>query len=191
MIIDRILYPITSLGPGRRITVWTCGCSKHCDRCANPELWEFDRTKDVDVQKLVDIVKKICSDYSVDGLTLTGGDPLEQFDDVISLCKGVRNDINDILIYTGYTFAQLADIRSEEDISNLRKYSDVIVDGPYIDALNEKNMALRGSSNQNIIYFCKDNSRYKEYISNGRTIQNVFYDKGIISVGIHNHDEEE
>ena len=47
MEIDRILYPVESLGPGKRVVVWTIGCSKHCKNCSNKELWEKNNKKDV------------------------------------------------------------------------------------------------------------------------------------------------
>lgn len=40
MFVDRIYFPVTTLGPGERVVVWTCGCTKRCPGCANPELWE-------------------------------------------------------------------------------------------------------------------------------------------------------
>lgn len=40
MYIDRLLYPITALGPGERIALWVSGCDRKCNKCANPELWD-------------------------------------------------------------------------------------------------------------------------------------------------------
>ncbi len=40
MLVDRLYFPVTTLGPGERVVVWTCGCTKRCPGCANPELWE-------------------------------------------------------------------------------------------------------------------------------------------------------
>lgn len=38
MQIDRLLYPVHSLGPGNRLVIWVRGCKKRCFNCANPEL---------------------------------------------------------------------------------------------------------------------------------------------------------
>ena len=63
----------------------------------------------------------------------------------------------------------------------------VLIDGPYIDELNDNKSSLRGSLNQEIIYFDKRyESNYKKYLSNGRKIQNMMLGTKLISVGIHN-----
>ena len=48
--IDRIYAPVTTLGPGKRIALWTSGCSKRCEGCANPELWEARPDQAVETQ---------------------------------------------------------------------------------------------------------------------------------------------
>jgi organic radical activating enzyme len=62
-------------GPGVRFVLWTQGCSKGCKECYNPETWKFEG-KDI----LVDEIFELIDSYNVDGITLTGGDPLEQED---------------------------------------------------------------------------------------------------------------
>ncbi len=46
MQIDRVLFPITTLGPGNRIGIWTIGCPHKCYNCSNPELWDANVNKD-------------------------------------------------------------------------------------------------------------------------------------------------
>ena len=45
MQVDRLLFPVTALGPGNRLAMWMIGCHKRCKKCANPELQNFDKTK--------------------------------------------------------------------------------------------------------------------------------------------------
>ena len=69
----------------------------------------------------------------------------------------------------------------------IKKNIPILIDGPYIDELNFKDVKLRGSKNQNIIYFNKKlKNIYKEYMSKDRMIQNVIMGRKLISVGIHN-----
>ena len=77
MQIDRLLFPITTLGPGNRLVIWTIGCSKHCFNCANPELWEKNPKKEIDIYELVKIIKQSVGTQTIEGITITGGDPLE------------------------------------------------------------------------------------------------------------------
>ena len=182
MYIDRVLYPVRSLGPGRRIAIWTSGCNKRCSGCANPELWIQHPEQRITPQRLAaSIFENIHGD--VDGITISGGEPflqaveLTEFLDLLSI-EG------DILIFSGYTYEELI---SNNVSKNLLDRIDVLIDGEYKDSLNDGKSALRGSTNQRIHYL---NSRvveqYERYLKQGRIIQNFVYDYNILSVGIHN-----
>ena len=54
MQIGKILFPITTLGPGKRLGIWTQGCTRFCHGCSNPELQTFDQSKDVAVHNVFD-----------------------------------------------------------------------------------------------------------------------------------------
>ena len=84
MYVDNILYPVTALGPGRRIVIWTAGCHRHCDGCANPELWEARHYQKISPERLADMVGSLMDQKKgqVDGLTITGGEPFEQAGDL-------------------------------------------------------------------------------------------------------------
>lgn len=57
MQIDRILFPVTTLGPGNRLGIWTIGCPHRCFNCSNPELWNDDAEKDISLSELVSVFK--------------------------------------------------------------------------------------------------------------------------------------
>ena len=174
MYIDRLLFPIYTLGPGNRIVIWTKGCTKRCKNCSNPELWNIEKSKNRDIKDLFQLILNISKENQIDGITFTGGDPIEQFDELIEFIKLLKKITDDILVYTGDYF------------DNLRKNIPILIDGPYIHELNFKYVNLRGSKNQNIIYFNKKlKYKYKEYMKKGRMIQNVFMGEKLISVGIH------
>ena len=190
MKIDRLLFPIETLGPGKRLVIWTKGCSKHCYRCANPELWDAENAREISVKELAGIIHNIHSQTPVEGLTFTGGDPLEQAEELLELLTELKDIIPDILVYTGYTYGELQAEWPEEMLKRLEQYVSVLIDGPYID---EKNNAcpLRGSDNQELYFFDKNyEAQYREYLTRGRKIQNVFMGNSLISVGIHNRNED-
>lgn len=192
MYIERILYPIETLGPGNRLVLWTRGCSKHCKNCANPELWDTSNAKNVKVKDIEQIIINIHNDTPIDGITISGGDPLEQMEEILELVKRVKVIVQDILVYTGYTVSELERNWDKSIIRKMKELISVLIDGAYIEELNDKALSLRGSSNQNIIYF--DESRksiYEAYLRKGRKIQNVYMGTRLISVGIHDRKEVE
>ena len=107
MYIARILYPVEVLGPGKRIGIWFCGCPRRCEGCSNPELWEFQKRYQVSQERVMQMIHKIADHYPVDGFTLTGGDPLFQFDACMKLIQELKTISPDILVYSGYTFDEL------------------------------------------------------------------------------------
>jgi anaerobic ribonucleoside-triphosphate reductase activating protein len=190
MNIARILCPVESLGPGKRIVIWTAGCSKKCANCASPEFWRTNDRQSISVEKLSKIIIRISEEENTDKLTISGGDPLEQPDELLSLLKSIRNAFHDVLIYTGYTFEQLEILRSKEYLDDFRKYCDVLIDGPYIDAENRSGTALTGSGNQRIIFFHDElKPEYDAYLKEGRKIQNIYVNDRMISIGIHGKEE--
>jgi len=88
-------------------------------------------------------------------LTLLGGEPLSILSDnrktVIEFCKEVKTKFpnKNIWLYSGYTFEE---ITSDDTMKEVIKWVDVIVDGPFIEALKDTSLEFRGSKNQKIIY---------------------------------------
>ena len=189
MQIDRILYPVSSLGPGERLVIWTIGCSKKCFNCANPELWENNPDKNINVTELVELIRQYINKNKIDGITITGGEPLDQIEELNELLLLIREIADDILVFTGYSIEEAIARIPEHKWEILKNHVSVLIDGPYINKLNDNNHSLLGSTNQNIIYFDETKKEsYSIYIKKGRTVQNVFYNEKIISVGIHNRD---
>lgn len=182
---DRLLWPVTALGPGQRIALWVSGCEHHCPRCANPELWKRRPGQKIPVEKLQFFLKQMCTEKKVEGLTITGGEPFDQAEALLTLLDGVSNLFPDILIYSGYKEEELKKMPVRRE---LLSRVDVLIDGPYIDALNKPSIVLRGSENQKICYQNPAvKEKYEAYLRQGRQIQNFVYDYKIISVGIHSN----
>ena len=150
-----ITYPDVNNGEGCRVTLFVSGCTHHCKGCHNKETWNFNYgnifTEDIK-KKLFDIISK----SYIKGLTLSGGDPLDSYDEVLDLVKEFRSyfgETKDIWLYTGYKVEELLDLNKEEILD----YIDVIVDGEYDETQRDVSLAFRGSKNQRII---KINERY-------------------------------
>lgn len=156
MQVDRMYYPVTTLGYGKRIGIWTIGCNHHCYNCSNPELWGNNPTKEVPVAKIIEYIKRV---PEIDGITITGGDPFEQPEELLALVKELKAmEVEDILVYSGYTIEDLRDKNSET--KEILSLIGVLIDGKYIDELND-NKSIRGSSNQRIHIL--NNNLYERY----------------------------
>lgn len=183
MKIARMLYPIESLGPGKRLCIWVCGCGRRCARCANPELQYADPEKEIDLKEFISLI--VPQLRLADGVTISGGEPFDQTVELAELVKAVRRYTEDILIFTGYT-RQALESRHDAATDQVLKTTAVLIDGEYID---EQNLGdtLRGSSNQQIHYLSeKFRSKYEPYLKSGRKVQNVATSSGVFSIGIHN-----
>ena len=183
MKIARILYPIQSLGPGNRLCIWVCGCSRRCYRCTNPELQYADPEKEVDLELLLDLITPQLRE--ADGVTISGGEPFDQTEELARLVDAIGEYTNDILIFTGHTYQALT-ARDCPATDHVLGSIAVLIDGEYIDEQNNGD-TLRGSSNQRIHYLSSHiRQRYEPYLKAGRTVQNVATASGVFSIGIHN-----
>lgn len=185
MYIARILYPIEVLGYGKRIGIWFVGCPHECQDCSNPELWSLNKKYNISLNSVLNLIENICNNNNVDGFTITGGEPFYQSNQLYLLINKILKITDDILIYTGFTLEQLQ-MKNDVIINNILKNITVLIDGLYLESLNDGSI-LRGSSNQKIyILNNKYKCRYDNYLNNTiNNIQNFNSGEGIISVGIH------
>jgi len=147
-------YKISSVnGPGNRFTLWTQGCSKGCVNCFNPETWN---NRDNIILSPLEIFEYI-KDFELDGVTITGGDPFEQEDELLELLILIDglNLSKGVIVFSGFTYDEIRDNKIREKCCD---YIDVLIDGRYEDK-NRVTDSFKGSSNQNIIYF---SSKLKE-----------------------------
>ena len=166
MQIGKVLYPITTLGPGIRLGIWTTGCERDCPGCSNPELQEKDPSKDYPISEVLDKI----SDLEFDGITVSGGEPFLQIPELRNLVTAAKErGIDDILVFTGYTVGELRSM-GDADVDYILSNIAVLVDGPFLESDYVED-PLRGSANQNVIVlnpgFQKD---YDDYRRNKKKI---------------------
>ena len=143
-------------GPGNRMVIWTQGCGKGCRGCFNPETWARDCGKAWEPTELARHIFGIIDAMGLEGLTLTGGDPLEQprellafFEALESYDPGLKMLPRGILMFTGYTMSELENLPGAYGAAARAcvGHCDVIVDGRYEESLRIRD-ALAGSANQ-------------------------------------------
>ena len=140
-----------SNGIGVRTVLWVSGCDVHCHNCHNPQTWDFNSGIPFTDDSMQEILYDLSKPY-IKGLTLSGGHPLDPHNapKVLEIVKRVKMVFpnKDIWIYSGYEWENII---KDETLREILKYTDVLVDGAYIDELRDISLAFRGSSNQRII----------------------------------------
>lgn len=137
-------------GPGLRVSLFTSGCTHHCKGCFQPETWNFNNGEPYtsDVQK--NIIEKSHSKY-IAGLSLLGGDPLDNVEGILTLLKEYREvfgNTKTIWLWTGYLFEEII---NDERMSKVLPFVDVIIDGQFIEELKDITLKYKGSTNQRVI----------------------------------------
>lgn len=135
-------------GPGLRFSVFVQGCTHHCPGCHNPESQPSDGGY---LCEPADIVHEIHKNKLIHGVTLTGGEPFEQVEGVFELAQLLKAEGYDLWIYSGYLFEDLMAGRPHEKAPDLLALCDVLVDGPFVEALHSYDLNWAGSSNQRVI----------------------------------------
>lgn len=143
-------------GEGWRYVIFTQGCSHKCKGCHNPHTWSFQGGKEFNEEEALNEIK---SNALLDGITLSGGDPFFQAEELIAFVKEVKQLGMSVWAYTGFNFEEFllfknnckCDDRINIHMINLLNYIDVLVDGPFIESKKSMECKYRGSTNQRII----------------------------------------
>lgn len=143
------LYDSLANGPGVRYVLFTQGCTMGCKNCHNKHTWSLDGGIEMDISE---IIYNINSSPFINGVTISGGDPMEQPREVLELCKRIKKEFNNklnIMIYTGRTIEELRakDCKYTREILNI---ADYLVDGKFEEDKKENAKTYTGSSNQRI-----------------------------------------
>lgn len=145
MLVSRAHYPVESLGYGVRSGIWVQGCSIHCRGCVARDTW--DPRPEVDVP-VAEILAWLATHHDVDGITISGGEPLEQAPELLLLLQGIRAMFGpgvDILSYSGRAWRTVS--RNHPEVLSLL---DAIVTGPFrLD--RPTHHPLMGSANQEVV----------------------------------------
>lgn len=134
-------------GPGSRFVIWMQGCTLGCAGCFNPATHVHAGGTLRPVADLLGEVKEAAERYGIEGLTLSGGEPMQQAAASAALLAGARALGLSTLVFSGYTREEILALPDgPAALSSL----DVLVDGRYrsTERLGE---GLRGSANQRIL----------------------------------------
>lgn len=140
-------------GPGIRATVFVTGCSRRCVNCFNEEYQDFNAGSEWTAAETERLISYLQDDTN-SGLTLLGGEPMENAEDLLALVQAVRRAVPEksIWVYSGFLYEE---ILTQPARKALLEACDVLVDGPFVDALKDPGLYFRGSSNQRVIDVAK------------------------------------
>ena len=134
-------------GTGIRTVIFVTGCTHNCRNCFNKDYQDFNYGElwtDAETEKVIEYLE----DDNVSGLTLLGGEPMQNLD-LIEVLKSVRARVNKpIWVYSGYTYEEILENKKRTELLEL---CDVLVDGRFVEELKDLKLKFRGSSNQRII----------------------------------------
>lgn len=130
-------------GEGLRYVVFMQGCKRNCKGCHNPNTHDLNGGIIVDTS---DIIAEIKKNPLLQGVTLSGGEPLLQIAPAAEIASAAKAMGLNVWLYTGY---RLEDIPPDAD--ELLKSVDAVVDGEYIEPQRDLTLAFRGSKNQRVI----------------------------------------
>lgn len=165
--LNRIYYPVTSLGFGNRLGVWFQGCPRRCKGCMSPEMQPFSQSP----VAMEDVLSRIPGDIRPDGMTVSGGEPFEQSAALRLLVDWfAKNHTGDILVYTGYTLEALH-ARNDADTDWVLSRIAALADGEY-EQRDDPGKGLVGSSNQRLHVFSY-HDRYLDFTRCARRMQCV------------------
>jgi anaerobic ribonucleoside-triphosphate reductase activating protein len=136
-------------GPGVRFAIFCQGCPHNCPGCHNPETHDFEGGRNVRVERLLE---EIAKDKLLKGVTFSGGEPTCQAAGFAALGEELKKRGLTITLFSGYTYEQLMErAEKEPDLKRLLELTDLLIDGPFIEAKKDLTLKFRGSSNQRLI----------------------------------------
>lgn len=199
MYIYNVKWEVKTAGPSphnnNRTELFLLGCKKAsegnpCKGCFNSQMWHIDKEKSI-CQTPYEVAKQLFKYMPNPHLTIGGGEPLDQIEDLIYLCKTLKNKNVHIIIYT---WRYIKDILFNQyglsfynNFITLSKYVDAFIDGPYekenhsYDRSKEDGFLNSiGSSNQHIVIVKKDGCYYQYELKN---VKDFYYRDNLIIDG--------
>ena len=134
-----------SNGPGSRAVIWVQGCSLGCSGCFNPETQSFKKGRLVSTDQLFERIIKL--GHTIEGITISGGEPLQQMQPLLTLLRRIRKETNlSVLLFTGYSWEEIEEMKKSPELLH---YVDIFIAGRY-DQTKKVGRNLLGSTNQTL-----------------------------------------
>ena len=109
MLLHALIPASRANGPGIRAVVFFQGCSIGCPKCWNPSTHQFFGTE-VTVDTAVQEVLRAHQEHTLEGVTFSGGEPMQQADSLLRLIQGLHQQAPELSfgMFSGYAEHELA-----------------------------------------------------------------------------------
>ncbi|HEY1098133.1 MAG TPA: 4Fe-4S single cluster domain-containing protein [Myxococcota bacterium] len=134
-------------GPGRRYALWVQGCPLRCKGCCNPEFLVDTPRTHRHVREIVADMRRARDERGIEGISLLGGEPTRQAVALADVAVAARELGLSVMVFSGFTKAQLV-AEDAPGVARLLAHTDLLVDGPYIEAQRTTSRRYIGSDNQ-------------------------------------------
>jgi len=163
-------------GPGKRLVVFFQGCDRDCAGCFNPATHSFETAA---LYSTDEVFERHLAP-GVEGLTISGGEPFLQTEGLAELLKIAKERRNlTTIVYTGFT---LEELQKKTSSAEALKYTDVLIDGPFVESKKEMTLLARGSSNQTF-HFLSNAYAIQDFHMPGKIEINIGKDGVVIETG--------
>ena len=127
-------------GPGLRYAIFTQGCFHNCLGCHNPKSHDINGGY---IRDTSEIINEIDENPLLDGITLSGGEPMLQIEPLKELCKAARLRKLNIVIYSGFTFEQIMDDPRGSSNQRLINIQQSLSQGEVVEYLADENNEIK------------------------------------------------
>jgi anaerobic ribonucleoside-triphosphate reductase activating protein len=150
MQIANIISNSTIYGIGNRFVIWTQGCTLKCQGCWNKQMWSKTGGTFYTLDQILNL---ITNTPNIEGVTILGGEPFQQYPQLLTLAQAIHKLDLSLMIYTGYEIHEL----KEQNQTEIFAYTDILLTGRYEQNKRNTNLQWVGSDNQEIHFL---SSRY-------------------------------
>lgn len=149
-------------GPGTRFVIFLKGCNLRCLYCHNPDTWTMEESKEYTVEEIYNKYEKI-KEFVTGGITISGGEPLLQYDFLLELVTYFKSKGVHTCIDTSGSCINLEKEENRNKIEELMKQVDlVLLDIKHID--EEEHKKLTSKSNKRVLEFAEFLSDIKQSV---------------------------
>lgn len=151
-------------GPFNRCCIWFQGCNLNCKGCGNKDLQPLMPKHLVTINELIDIVKKAKTEFDIEGITISGGEPSLQ-SGLVDFNNEVHKLGLGIIMFSG----KYKELLNKDLVSSV----DLLIEGPFIESQKDESRILLGSTNKKLTFVTGRYSKCEDYFYNPISLEEV------------------